>query len=357
MAATFVSESSFVHWADQTGNLPAGRRRAKYEHRPALSDVRHPSPAPPEADVRPCIFAKNPKSLREGSEPLSHLMCLNAKGFVCMHDSYRNERRMTPHEMVDDDPRNDYLRDENPELYELVTKPYEYYSLVKWYNPHYSPADGDYARNIFEAAIPLGLVVDYRFNFRFRSNTIFSCHSKELDWPKLDFVKQRVTEEHFSELRDFVRKGTIAWPMQLTHDNMLNWLMDDLIERLLKPLHDFVVLNRKYSTWERVQLLQAAKRKITQFVDDTKTIDSRKVAGLDKERYDKRQNRRETPLQFLKRVYDVELERGLTQAHIRRLDFRLYRALHEWCKYNRYELSQFLKPSRPGTRRVRHPSP
>lgn len=45
-----------------------------------------------------------------------------------------------------------------------------------------------------------------------------------------------------------------------------------------------------------------------------------------------RENRKETPPEFIKREYAPWLGRGLTQAHIRRLDKSLYMALHKWLQ-------------------------
>jgi hypothetical protein len=47
-----------------------------------------------------------------------------------------------------------------------------------------------------------------------------------------------------------------------------------------------------------------------------------------------RENRKETPAEFIKREYTPWLGKGLTQAHIRHLDRSLYMALHQWLRWH-----------------------
>jgi len=47
-----------------------------------------------------------------------------------------------------------------------------------------------------------------------------------------------------------------------------------------------------------------------------------------------RQDRKQTPPDFIKDVYTEWLGQGLTQAHIRQVDRSLYYALHKWLKSN-----------------------
>lgn len=47
-----------------------------------------------------------------------------------------------------------------------------------------------------------------------------------------------------------------------------------------------------------------------------------------------REDRKETPTEFIKREYAPWLGHGLTQAHILHLDKPLYTALHKWLRWN-----------------------
>jgi hypothetical protein len=47
-----------------------------------------------------------------------------------------------------------------------------------------------------------------------------------------------------------------------------------------------------------------------------------------------RENRKETPAEFIKREYAPWVGQGLTQAHIRHLDRSLYMALHQWLRWH-----------------------
>jgi hypothetical protein len=47
-----------------------------------------------------------------------------------------------------------------------------------------------------------------------------------------------------------------------------------------------------------------------------------------------RTDRRENPVGFIKRVYAQWLGRGLTMAHIRQLDYKLYQSLRVWLHHN-----------------------
>lgn len=254
------------------------------------------------------------------------------------------------------------LRDEYEQFYGFITQPYEYFSNLKAYRPDLGKG-GD----LFLAASPLGTFWTFRFNFIFSDDTIFSCYSEELDWPELSFAKEKITVAHYAELCNFIKENNISGVRELTYKCFIGRSMDDLLKRLLKPLYDEVVFDQSYRSSQRVEILRAAKRKITDFIEITRAIKHPHELDFDdlkkKEKYQTRKDRHENALEFLKRVYRVELENGLTQKHVRQADFFLYRALHEWCKYNKYEVRQFLEPSRtnkkepPNRAEISTPSP
>ena len=64
------------------------------------------------------------------------------------------------------------------------------------------------------------------------------------------------------------------------------------------------------------------------------------------EKYSDRKVRSENPERFLRRVYGIELERGLTQADIRATDPGFYNVLHVWCTRHGKPLAKLLPPSR-----------
>ena len=64
------------------------------------------------------------------------------------------------------------------------------------------------------------------------------------------------------------------------------------------------------------------------------------------EMYRDRANKAEKPDAFLRRVYGMDVRRGLTQADVRKVDPAFYNVLHVWCTRHRKRLSAMLPASR-----------
>lgn len=64
------------------------------------------------------------------------------------------------------------------------------------------------------------------------------------------------------------------------------------------------------------------------------------------ELYRNRKNRAETPDRFFRRVYGVEVQRGLMQADLRKADPAFYNVLHVWCSRHAKPMANLVPPSR-----------
>ena len=64
------------------------------------------------------------------------------------------------------------------------------------------------------------------------------------------------------------------------------------------------------------------------------------------ETYAARPNKNERPHQFFQRVYAAHVQRGLTQADIRKVDPAYYNVLHVWCTRHKRKLSALVPATR-----------
>ena len=64
------------------------------------------------------------------------------------------------------------------------------------------------------------------------------------------------------------------------------------------------------------------------------------------EAYGGRANKAESPDQFFRRIYGPHVQRGLTQADIRKVDPAFYNVLHVWCSRHKRKMSSLVPATR-----------